>query len=113
MLEMVKLKCQEMAGQVFLTLIMEHNLLKTTPRENKYQFESDIYFSSKKREIVYPHSSIETFILKRTEVSNLIIFALLAYSLHKNVYNIKLAVVLHLFGKKFDSVTALIHNKSG
>lgn len=83
MLEMVKLKCQEMTVQVFLTPIMEHNLLKTTPRENKYQFECDINLSSKKREIVNPHPSNETFILKRTEVSNLIIFALLTYSLHK------------------------------
>jgi hypothetical protein len=80
MLEMVKLKCQEMAGQVFLTLIMEHNLLKTIRTENKYQFESDINLSCKKREIVNPHSSIESFILKRTQVTYLIIFALFAYS---------------------------------
>jgi hypothetical protein len=79
---MVRLKCQEMARQVFLTLIMEHNLLKTTRTENKYSYqsESDMLLSCKKRAIVNPHSSIETFILKRTQVSNLNIFELFADS---------------------------------
>jgi hypothetical protein len=80
MLEMVKLKCQYLARQVFLTLIMEHNLLKTTRTQNEYQFESDVNVSCWKREIVNPHSSIENYILKKTQVSNLIILALFAYS---------------------------------
>lgn len=80
MLEMVRLNCQEMAGQVFLTLAMEHNLLKTIRTEKKHQFESDINVSFKKREIVNPHSSTESFTLKRTQVSNLNIFQLFADS---------------------------------